>query len=163
MSIQAPSAYKGQMLTENPFNESSAAFPILECFHIAGFITGVGAIALVNFRLLGAVLTRKSAAQLWRDTMPWTLAGLSVAIFSGLLLFSINPDVYYLNHVFVLKMFLLVLSVIFYYTIVYKAAVSDSRRGWSGLVACLSLGLWTLVVFGGIFIGSIGSALNNRI
>lgn len=147
------------MPIENPFNESSAAFPILECFHIAGFICGVWAIALVNFRLLGAGLTGKIAAQLWRDTMLWMLAGLSVAIFSGLLLFSVNPDVYYLNHVFVLKMFLLVLSIIFYYTIVYKAAVSDSR---SRVAACLSLELWALVLFGGIFIGSIGSALNNR-
>jgi hypothetical protein len=106
------------MLIENPLNESSLAFPTLECFHIIGFVCGVGTIALVNFRLLGVGLTRKSAAQLWSETMPWTLAGLSLAIFSGLLLFSIDPDAYYVNRAFVLKMIYLVLAVVFYYTAV---------------------------------------------
>jgi len=41
------------MLIANPLNESSLAFPVLECVHIAGFICGVGTAALVDFRLLG--------------------------------------------------------------------------------------------------------------
>jgi hypothetical protein len=145
------------MLIENPLNESALSFPVLEYIHIVGFICGVGTIALVNFRLLGVGLTRHSAAQLWSDTMPWTLGGLSLAIFSGLLLFAINPDVYYLNYTFILKMFFFLLAILFYYTIVRQAAVSRAgtgwSRGWSQLVACTSLALWTLVLFGGIFIG----------
>jgi hypothetical protein len=144
------------MLIENPLNESSLAFPILECFHIIGFVCGVGTIALVNFRLLGVGLTRKSAAQLWSETMPWTLAGLSLAIFSGLLLFTIDPDAYYLNRAFRLKMIYLVIAIVFYYTAVYRA-VSWVAEGKKRMVACLSLGLWALVLFGGIFIGFIDS------
>jgi hypothetical protein len=143
------------MLIENPLNESSLTFPILECCHIVGFVCGVGTIALVNFRLLGVGLTQKSAAQLWSDTMPWTLGGLSLVIFSGLLLFATNPDVYYLNYAFLLKMFFLVLAVLFYYRTVHKAA--GAPAGKSRLVACISLGLWALVLFGGIFIGFIDS------
>src|SRR5579863_1087484 len=141
------------MLIENPLNESSLAFPVLEYIHIAGFVCGVGTIALVNFRLLGVGLTRKSAAQLWSDTMPWTLGGLSLVIFSGLLLFSINPNVYYLNYTFLLKMSFLVLAILFYYTIVRKAAASGTPAGKRQLVACISFALWTLVLFGGVFIG----------
>lgn len=148
------------VLIENPLNESSLAFPILECFHIIGFICGVGTIALVNFRLLGVGLTRKSAAQLWRETMPWTLAGLSLAIFSGLLLFSIDSDAYYINRAFLLKMVYLVLAIVFYYTAVYKAvswASAVKRRAERRMVACVSLGLWALVLFSGIFIGFVDS------
>jgi hypothetical protein len=144
---------------ENPLNESSLAFPILECFHIVGFVCGVGTIALVNFRLLGVGLTQKRAAQLWSDTMPWTLSGLSLVIFSGLLLFSINPDTYYLNYAFLLKMFSLLLAVLFYYTAVRRAAAGASTAK-SRVVACISLGLWALVLFGGIFIGFIDSTLH---
>jgi hypothetical protein len=144
------------MLIENPLNESSWAFPVLECLHIVGFVWGVGTIALVNFRLLGVGLTRKSAAQLWRDTMPWTLAGLSLAIFSGLLLFSIDPDAYYRNRAFLPKMVYLVLAIVFHYTAVYRA-VSWASAGKRRMVACISLGLWALVLFGGIFIGFIDS------
>jgi hypothetical protein len=151
------------MLIENPLNESSLAFPVLVYIHIAGFVCGVGTIALVNFRLLGMTLMQKSAAQIWRDTMPWTLGGLSLVIFSGLLLFSINPDVYYLNHVFVLKMAFLVVAILFYYTAVYKAASSGAASVWTRGAAGVSLVLWAFVLAGGIFIGSIGAALNYRL
>jgi hypothetical protein len=137
----------------NPLNESSLAFPVLECLHIVGFVGGVGTMALVNFRLLGVGLTQKSAAQLWRDTMPWTLGGLSLVIVSGFLLFSIDPDVYYLNVAFLLKMLFLVVAILFYYTGVRRAASSRIRAGGGQVAACISLGLWALVLFGGIFIG----------
>jgi hypothetical protein len=35
---------------ENPLGSSPLVFPIIECFHIAGFILTVGTIALVDFR-----------------------------------------------------------------------------------------------------------------
>jgi hypothetical protein len=140
------------MLIENPLNESSLAFPILECLHIAGFVCGVGTIALVDFRLLGVGLTQKSAAQLWSDTAPWTLGGLLLVIFSGLMLFSTNPDTYYLNYAFLLKMLSLVLAILFYYTAV-RSAAAGAPSARSRVVACISLGLWALVLFGGVFIG----------
>jgi hypothetical protein len=141
------------MLIENPLNESSLAFPVLEYIHIVGLICSVGTIALVNFRMLGVGLTRKSAAQLWSDTVPWTLGGLSLVIFSGLLLFSINPDVYYLNYTFLLKMSLLGLAILLNYTIVRMASRAAWSRGWSRLVACISLALWASALFAGVFIG----------
>jgi hypothetical protein len=135
----------------NPLNESPLAFPILESLHLLGLICGVGTIALVNFRLLGIGLTGKSPAQLWNDTMPWTAAGLSLVIFSGLLLFSINPDVYYLNYTFLFKMSALALAILFYCTVVRKATASARATG--KIVASVSLTLWLLVLTGGIFIG----------
>jgi hypothetical protein len=148
------------MLIENPLNESSLVFPALECLHIAGFVCGVGTIALVNFRLLGVGLTGKSAAQLWSETMPWTLAGLSLVIFSGLLLFSIDPDMYYLNYDFLLKMASLALAIVFYYTAVHKAAVSQAPTRGSRMVACVSLALWALVLCGGVFLGFTNATLH---
>ena len=148
------------MLIENPLNESSLVFPLLECLHIIGFVCGVGTIALVNFRLLGIGLIEKSAAQLWTETFPWTMAGLSLVIFSGLLLFSIDPDMYYLNLVFLLKMLSLTLAIVFYYTAVYKTAASGAPAFTKRMVACISLALWALVLFGGIFIGYFHPTLN---
>jgi hypothetical protein len=138
------------MLIANPLSESSLTFPVLECFHIVGFICAVGTSALVNLRLLGLGLTQKTAAQLWSETLPWTLFGLALAIFSGLMLFAIDPGVYYLNRVFVEKMILLIAAIVFYFTTVRGAAES----GKSPIVASVSLGLWALVLFGGIFISS---------
>ena len=145
------------MLIQNPLNEYSSAFPILECIHIGGIVCGVGTAMLVNLRLLGVGLTQNSAERLWRDVMPWTLAGLTLAIISGLLLFSIDPGMYYVNHAFRFKMLALVLAIVFYYTMVRTVAASHTTRAKGPVVACISLGLWALVPLGGIFIGFIDS------
>jgi hypothetical protein len=146
------------MLVQNPLNEYSLAFPVLECIHIAGFVCGVGAASLVNLRLLEVGLTQKSSAQLWRDAMPWTLLGLTAAIFSGLLLFSIDPEPYYENNAFRFKMLSLALALGFYVTAVPKAAAPAARGGMGrSMIACISLVLWFLVPFGGVFIGFVDS------
>jgi hypothetical protein len=147
------------MLIENPLNESALSFPILECIHNLSFAFSVGTIALIDFRLLGVGMRRELPSELLRDTFYWTLGGLISMIFSGLLLFSSDPDNYYLNWAFDLKMFFLLLAIIFNYTIHRKTAMSDPPGGGK-LVACVSLGLWACVVFGGIFIGFLNSTLD---
>jgi hypothetical protein len=147
------------LLIENPLNESALSFPILECFHIVGFAFSVGTVALVDFRLLGWGMRRETPAQIAQETFFWTLGGLIVMVLSGLLLFSSDPDMYYLNYAFDLKMFFLVLAILFHYTIHRRTAMAEKpARG--KLVACVSLCLWALVVFGGIFIGFLNPTLN---
>jgi hypothetical protein len=147
------------LLIENPLNESALSFPILECFHIVGFAFSVGTIALVDFRLLGWGLRRETPAQIVKETFFWTLGGLILMVISGLLLFSSDPDMYYLNYAFDLKIFFLVLAIIFNYTIHRKTALAD-QPARAKLIACVSLCLWALVVFGGIFIGFLNPTLD---
>jgi len=153
------------MLIENPLNSSPYSFPVLECFHIVGFAISVGPIAITDFRLLGWGMLKESPKELAKDTFFWTLGGLILMIFSGLLLFSSDPDNYYLNYAFDLKMFFLVLAIIFNYTSRRTTVLSETTTGVidagrGKLVACISLGLWALVIFGGIFIGFLNSTLD---
>jgi hypothetical protein len=138
----------------NPMNEYRSAFPILEVIHIIGVVCGLGTALLVNLRLLGIGLVRGKSRELWKDALPWTLGGLALAIIAGLLLFSIDPEMYYTNPAFQLKMTFLALAIVFHFTMVRKAAADKGR---SAVIACISLALWTLVPFGGIFIGFAGS------
>ena len=141
------------MFIENPLNSSALAFPILECCHILGFAVSIGTIAVVDFSLLGVGMRKQSPAQLAKDTWLWTLAGLVVMLFSGLLMFSSDPDMYYLNWPFLIKMAFFVSAVIFNYTIHRKAVSSDTPPPNGKLVACVSIVLWLGVIVGGIFIG----------
>jgi hypothetical protein len=147
------------MLIENPLTSSELAFPIVECFHIVGFAFSVGTAAIVDFRLLGIGMADRSPSELWEDTWRWTLGGLILMVFSGLLLFSSDPDNYYLNYAFLLKMFFLTLAIVWNYTAVRKTTAA-TPSGKSKLVGSVSLVLWALVAFGGIFIGFISSTLN---
>jgi hypothetical protein len=148
------------MLITNPLNSSALAFPVLECFHIVAFAFSIGTIAIVDFSLLGLGMRRESPAQLARDTWLWTLGGLVVMLFSGLLLFSSDPDMYYLNWAFLIKMVFFVSAIIFHYTVHRKAVSSDTPPPNGKVVACISLALWCGVIFGGIFIGFIYPGLS---
>jgi hypothetical protein len=147
------------MFIENPLNTSPNAFAVLECFHIAGFALAIGMIALVDFSLLGFILLKQSPAQLARAFEWWALGGLIVAVVSGLLIFSTDPDKYYLNRSFLLKMAGLVLAIIYTYTLRRQALSRDLSPASARLFACLSLLLWIGVVFGGIFISVVPAGL----
>jgi hypothetical protein len=140
---------------ENPLNESPFTFPILECFHIVGFAVAVGTIALVDFRLLGFGMRRQTAAELAKALAPWTLFGLVLVLLSGPMLFSSDPDMYYLNRSFQIKMVLLLLAIVFHYTIRRKMLRGELSPGANKLIACISLALWTGIIFAGIFIAFI--------
>jgi hypothetical protein len=140
---------------ENPLNESAYTFPILECFHILGFAIAVGTIALVDFRLLGFGLRRQSAAELGKALAPWTLFGLVLVLISGPMLFSSDPDMYYLNWSFQIKMVLLLLALVLQYTIHRKALRGELSPSMNKAVACISMALWAGIIFAGIFIAFI--------
>ncbi|HTC37200.1 MAG TPA: DUF6644 family protein [Bryobacteraceae bacterium] len=148
------------MWIENPLSTSPAAFPILECIHIAGFALSIGMTALVDFRLLGFGLQKQTPAEIARAFDWWMLGGLIVALFSGLLLFSTDPDMYYLNWSFLIKMTCLLLAIAFNYTVHRRALTSRISPAVGRLVACISLALWISVIFGGIFIAVVRPGLS---
>ena len=132
-------------------------FPATECVHIFSFALSIGTIAVVDLSLLDFGLGRKAAQPLWRNCRPWTLTGFVLIVFSGLLLFSTDPDHYYLNPTFQFKIPALILAVIWNYTIHRKAVLSsDGSVALSRFAAVVSLVLWVAVVFGGLFVAFSG-------
>jgi hypothetical protein len=139
-----------QSAPSNPLNDATWLFPLLECWHILGFALSVGTIAIIDFRLLGIGMVRQSPQELTKDFAPWTLFGLASMLLSGPLMFATDPDMYYLNHSFQIKMACLLLAIVSHYTIRRKA-ISNGTAGKG--IACVSLALWAFVLAGGIFTG----------
>jgi hypothetical protein len=156
---------------EDVLNSSPLVFPVLECFHIAGFIVAIGTTAAVDFRLLNWGFRRQSPAQLAADVSPWMLGGLVVAIFSGIVLYSSDPDMYYLNWSFLIKMACLVVALVFNYTVhrriaqrathglTQNAGPAETPPASAKIVAGVSLVLWASIIFGGIFIAFVNPGL----
>jgi hypothetical protein len=137
------------MFLANPLNGSSLAFPLLEGVHLIGIVCGVGTASLVNLRLIG-LGTKTGPATVWRDTWLLTMGGLTLAIFAGLMLFSVDPERYYENQAFRFKLGALLAALLFYYTLVRRAAIRDRP---APVVAVISLVLYALVPLSGIYIG----------
>ncbi len=84
-------------------------YPIVEIFHISGFVILVGSVVMFDLRLLG--LSRGlSARGLARHLLPWSVAALLVIVPTGLLMFSAHAGDFIDNRAFLLKMTLLMLA-----------------------------------------------------
>jgi len=148
----------GRMLFQNAIadtlNSAEWTFALAECLHIGGFAVGVGTIALVDFRMLNLGLRRETSARILRYTELWTVIALLFVIFSGVALFLSQVDVYRVNLIFPLKMYVLAAALIYNFTVHRKVATMENPPPvLSKFVAIVSLLLWVTVVFGGIFTG----------
>jgi hypothetical protein len=143
------------LILENPLDSSPMIFPVLECFHIVGMALLVGTIALVDFRVLGWGMLRQTASELADDVKPWGHIGLAVMLLSGPMLFLSDWDMYWYNSSFRVKMILLLLAIVFNFTIHRKTLASGAP---SKAVAAISLLLWTGVIAGGLFIAFVNQA-----
>ena len=118
-----------------------------------------GAVLIVNLRLLGLGLRRQPVAQLARDTQPWLVGGLVVMVGTGILLFLSESVKCYYSPAFGIKMTFLVPAIVFTFTLHRKVAMADEktvRPFWSGLVAVVSVTLWSVVGAAGRWIGFSG-------
>src|SRR5215831_4550457 len=103
-------------------NNAEWTFALAECLHIGGFAVSIGSIALVDFRMLNLGLRRETTARILRYTELWTLIALVFVIFSGFALFLSQTDVYRVNLIFPIKMYVLVAALIYNFTIHRKVA-----------------------------------------
>jgi hypothetical protein len=142
-------------LQANPLNSNEWAFPLTECFHITAFALSIGTIALVDLRMLGLGMKHQTVRQLTKDTGLWTLAGLVIVILSGLMIFSSDPIHYLYNQAFRFKVTMLVVAIVYNYTIHRKVAMSDGSPGTLKLVGGVSLLMWIAVTFSGLWIAFI--------
>jgi len=135
-------------------NNTEWAFALAECVHIGGFAVGVGSIALVDFRMLNLGLRYESTGRILKYTELWTVIALLFVVFSGVALFLSQTDVYRVNPIFPLKMYVLAAALLYNFTIHRKVAKMENPPPLlNRLVASVSLLLWVAVVFGGIFTG----------
>jgi hypothetical protein len=119
-------------------------FPLVETIHILSLVVLVGAVLLVDFRLLGIGLSRWTPKQMARQLGPFMKYGLIVILITGTLLFIAEPRKLYDNAAFGPKMILLASSIVFQYTIFRKMENIDKLSApiWGRLGALLSLTLW---------------------
>ena len=139
-------------VSNNPLNTNEWAFPVCEILHILGFAIAIGTITMVDLRLLGIGLKKETAGELMKGTFAWTLGGLALALITGPLIFSSDPNLYLHNASFRFKLTMLALAIIFNYTIHRWVALKKSQGGLAVLTGVVSLALWVSVIFGGIFI-----------
>ena len=143
----------------NAIRTSPWAFAVIASVHLLGLAVIVGAVLLVDLRLLGFGLRSQPTAAVARDAFPWLLTSWAVMIVTGAALFLSEAVKCYYSEPFWVKMTSLLLATLFTFTIRQKVATADEARVrpmWQKLVAVVSLALWFGVGAGGRWIGFSG-------
>jgi len=126
--------------------------PGINLVHLVAMCTFMGALLLVDLRLLGAGLTNQPVRQVARNAQPWLIGGLIMLTLTGIPAVMTVALEEYANPVFWFKMYVLLAAVIFTFTVRRRVTIADESRVapvWRKVVALVSIVLWMSVAAGG--------------
>ena len=125
--------------------QSEARIAALFVLHLVGLTLLLGGTLVIGLRLLGLGVRSGPAAKLSREIAPWRMAGLTLALVSGSLIFAGGAVSYFEGAWFRRKMALLLVALVFNFTWFRIVANADERRfsAWQNRVtAGVALLLW---------------------
>lgn len=100
--------------------------PGLNLVHLVSMVMFMGALLMVDLRLLGTGLTKSSIPQVARTARPWLVGGLIGLTLTGIPALMATATQQYVNQAFWLKMYILLFAVIFTFTV--RSWVTRSER-----------------------------------
>jgi len=139
---------------------SDTLFPLLECVHVLAVVIVVGAIAIVDLRLLGLRARGRDIQELLNQFVPVTLGAFGIGFGAGALMFIAKPDTYLANAFFLAKMGLLTLAganaVAFH--LIFSRTLARTTAGVAAplparLSGLFSLSVWIAIIACGRWIG----------
>jgi hypothetical protein len=137
-------------------------WPIMETFHFFGLCLLLGALIVIDLRLLG--FDRAIPAFSVHDLLPWVYAGFAINLLTGIVFFIGDPHRYAVNIAFQLKMILVVFAGL--NALYYQLKLAPVVDTWTEqteiptnakVVAALSLLLWLGVLSYGRLIPYLGT------
>jgi hypothetical protein len=101
---------------------SRVLLPAIETLHLIGLALLVGTVLAVDLNLLGIAMLRQPASRIARELRWLTWAGLATLLATGPLLLAADAEKISMNRIFPVKMAILVMAIVFHFTIYRKAA-----------------------------------------
>src|SRR5688572_27633055 len=103
--------------------------PTVNLIHLVSMVFLMGALLIVDLRLLGTGMKDTPVRQVARDAQPWLLVGLAGVIITGIPQLAERATDQYVNSSFWVKMYLLLFGLIWVFTIRRKLTQADEVHG----------------------------------
>ena len=148
--------WMGSLPISQYFLGTTWAAPIVQVIHLVAVAAFVGAVLVVDLRLLGHGLTETPLPKLARSAEPWLFWAFAVLIVTGFPQLTSTAVKQYYSPFFWWKMEAMLFAVILTLTVRrWIANTDESRLGsfWPRVVGLTSLGLWAAVIIGARLIG----------
>jgi hypothetical protein len=146
----------GELPVSKAIGESIWIYPVVQAFHLVFLAILVGALLIVDLRLLGTGMVRQPSGLVSRDALPWLLIGIAGMAVTGIPQMMQNSMREYHSEFFWQKMMFLAAALVFTFTIRRKVALAADGRVppiLSKLVGVVSIFLWGMVIVSGRLIG----------
>ncbi|MEQ1572857.1 MAG: DUF6644 family protein [Vicinamibacterales bacterium] len=125
------------------YSASPLIGPIVNLIHLLCMVTFIGALLIVDLRLMGAGLTGRPVREIARDAQPWLVGGFLGLVLTGIPALMSTATLQYPNRIFWFKMYLLAAACIFTMTVRRGMTQTDEVQGaLPKLVGLLSIVAW---------------------
>jgi hypothetical protein len=136
--------------------ESLWIYPLVQAIHLVFLAILIGALLIVDLRLLGRGMIRQSVAQVASDAWPWFLIGIVGMVLTGVPQLMQNASREYHSEFFWQKMYFLAAALIFTFTV--RRTLTRAPEGrvppiCEKLAGVVSIVLWMNVAIAGRLIG----------
>ena len=135
-------------------------FPLIESLHVLSLAIMLGAILMVDLRILGLAAMRYSVTGMNRELVPWSAGAFLAANITGVAMFITRASSHVQNPAFQIKMVLLLLAganIAYFHFRVLRNAKNWETTQYppfaARLCAALSLLLWCGVTLAGRWVG----------
>jgi cytochrome bd-type quinol oxidase subunit 2 len=152
--LQGFFAYLGELPVSKAIGESLWIYPMIQAVHLVFLAILIGALLIVDLRLLGRGMIRQSVAQVARDAWPWFLIGIVGMVVTGVPQLMQNALREYYSEFFWQKMYFLAAALIFTFTVrMYVTRHEGVAPVMQKITALVSIFLWMNVAIAGRLIG----------
>ena len=154
--LESSFVWLGELPISKFIGESLWIYPVIQAFHLVFMAILVGAVLIVDLRLMGSGMIRQPIAQVARDARPWLISALVGMVLTGVPQLLQNALREYYSEFFWQKMYFLAAALIFTFTVRRKVAFTSEDRFnplVGKLVAVVSIVLWGGVMVSGRLIG----------
>lgn len=133
--------------------ESLWIYPLVQAIHLVFLAIFLGAVVIVDLRLLGRGFSHQPVSQVARDARPWMIGGLLGLVVTGIPQLMQNAMREYFAEFFWWKMYILAFALIFTFTVRRKATQASTPPAYGKVVGLVSMALWAGVAISARLIG----------
>lgn len=137
-------------------------FPFMESIHVVSITLMLGAILMLDLRVLGLAANGYTVSRMSKELVPWSAAAFLVATLTGVAMFITRASAHVLNPAFQIKMLLILVAginiAIFHFRIFRTVSQWDTATQTPSparMVAGASLLLWCGVMLAGRWVGHV--------
>jgi hypothetical protein len=148
MSLEPLFLWMNRLPLSAYIRESAYASPANNVVHLLSMVTFIGALAIVDLRLLNTGMRQQSVKQVARGAQPWLIGGFIGLLVTGFFALAATATAQYTNRIFWLKMYILLAAMVFTVTVRRQVTLADEARVgpvWGKLVGLVSIALWSSV------------------